>query len=300
MIAIWGANGFIGRHLTQVLVAAGENIELFARDFDGFPFALSSHATCVPADFLSPQDTMERIRKCRTLVLMVNASQVRHSGPGPGQDISSSLKPYKVFFDELAEGPVPGHIIYLSSGGAVYGPVEVVRPIPETHPVRPVSPYGQVKLAVEELIQARAADIGFKYSILRVANPVGVWCKKAALVPVAIKAAKTGTPVTVFGDGSMIRDYFDVRELAHAIKLVAEKPGANEIYNVGSGKGRSINEVIEIVSRVTGREITVRHEAPNGLDVPYNVLDCGKIEKTVSWRAQEDLENIVKTMWDAE
>ncbi len=292
MIGIWGANGFIGRHLAYALASSGQDFALFARDFSGFPFSLPDGTALVTGDFTKPEQTIEKIRKCTVLILAVSAARTR------GPIMASDLAAYEAFFDTLASGAAPAHIIYLSSGGAVYGPI-ADKPATETHPTHPLSFYGRDKLTIEQLIEARASNVPWRYSILRIANPVGLWSKNLFLPALALKAAHTGRPLTIFGDGCAIRDYFDVEELAQAIMLCAAKPGANEIYNIGSGAGRSIHEVIAIAEWITGKNIPINYQEANPLDLSYNVLDCKKIEKALGWRVRKKLDDSMQAMWDA-
>lgn len=291
MIAIWGANGFIGRHLVNSLAAAGGEMRLFARDFEGFPFPLPRNAKSYSRNFADPFSYVADIRGCRAVVLLVSD----RIGP---VHVTDNLKNYTEFFRVLKQAEaLPKHVVYASSGGAIYGKTEPL-PITEEHPLRPITPYGREKQQIESLIAAESAS----YSILRVANPVGVWCKRKALVGAALEAVRTGQPMTVFGNGNTVRDYFDVRELAGAIDLCLETMMAkNTVFNVGSGKGRTINEVIEIVSSVTGNDVPVKHEvARDDVDVPYNVLDCSKVKQALGWQATKELKDIVETMWERE
>lgn len=299
MIAIWGANGFIGRHVTKALLSAEEGLRLFARDFERFPFPLPETIQTFECDFTQPEDYIEHMKDCRVAVLLTSASLARTHADDPDQEKIGNIVPYEKFLERAEALPSLEHIIYASSGGAVYGVTEN-RPVSEDHIVNPISPYGKGKLVIENMIQEKASSLGLDYTILRIANPVGIWRQKNGFVEAALGAAKTGTVLEVYGDGSTVRDYFDVRELALAVDMVIEKPQArNQVFNVGSGKGYSVNDVVSIVEHATGKAIKIHYGDASGVDVPYNVLDCSKIENMIGWKAERDLKAIVKYMLEA-
>lgn len=299
MIAIWGANGFIGRHITFRLAKLKEDTRLFARDFDNFPFDLPESAQTFARDFARAEGYINDMADCRVAVLLVSASHPRAALDDPALEQERQVAPYRDFFAALkGRKSALDHIVYLSSGGAVYGVTENA-PVAEDHSLSPVNPYGRAKQEIERLITEHAKNARWTYTILRPANPVGVWSGGRGLVAAALQAANDEKPLTVWGDGGTVRDYFDVRELAQAVKLVMEVPETrNKIYNIGSGKGYTVNEVIDIVKQVTGRDIPVQYGPAHGGDVPYNVLDCGRIKKDAGWTSERGLEVIVREMWE--
>ena len=298
MIAVWGANSFIGRHVTHRLCATNQPVKLFARNFDEFPFDLPDTTQKFIRDFNAPDTYINDLADCQALVLLVSASQARTFANDPAQEVEQNVKPYQHLFEALQSRQTAiEHIIYASSGGTVYG-ITAPYPIPETHPTNPISPYGQGKLAIENLLIDHAAKTKCTYTILRIANPVGRFGKRKGLIDYVLAAANSGKPLTVNGDGKIVRDYFDVAELAEAFDLCLHHPAArNEIFNVGSGIGHSINDVITIAEKVTNKKITVRHNPPIAADAPYNVLDCTRTHKEIAWKHKNDLMYVVRTLW---
>jgi len=261
MIAIWGANGFIGRHLTRLLVSTGSDIKLFSRDFEGFPFSLPDSIQKFEYDFSMPDNYIEHMSNCHAVVLLVSASLARTFVENPEQEITKNIVPYRDFFNSLEKQKNElEHIVFLSSGGTVYGVTDNY-PVSEDHPATPISPYGKAKLAIENHMIEYARNAKWDYSILRAANPVGVWHKKTNLVNAALNAVQTDDPLTIWNGGKAVRDYFDVKELVQAIKLVIEKPETrSKIFNVGSGKGYTVNEVIDIVGEAMGKPVPAVHK----------------------------------------
>ena len=300
MIAVIGANGFIGRHFVNYGIKSGMDVpvRLFARDFSGFPFDLPSGMVCKEADFLDPATYIDHIKDCRVLLLLVSVSGVRTFSDDVEKEYHLNVHPYQKLLEGIAKRKTDiEHIVFLSSGGAIYGAVNNPVPIDEDHPADPVSAYGNGKLQIENHIINFARDIPFDYTILRAANPVGLWNKKANLVSAALESLRTGKPLNVLGDGSVVRDYFDVRELAQAIWMSIQNPAArNKIYNLGSGKARTINDVLRVVSEVTGQKLAINRQEGCAADVPYNVLNCAKIQSDLGWKAQHSLHQIVEEM----
>ncbi len=300
MIALWGANGFIGRHLTHKLIDCGEDTQLFARNYDDFPFALPDTLKSYSRDFSKPYTYINDISVCDTIILLVTASYARTFSHNPEQEIEYNIKPYYAFFDALKKCTDENkHIIFLSSGGAIYGETEHI-PISETHDTKPINAYGQGKLRIEKSLIDAAQDAGWDYTILRVANPVGKWGKKPNLIGAALNAIQNDDVFNVYGDGSAIRDYFCVEELANAIYLSAKNSDArNKIYNVGSGKGHSANEVFEIIERISHKSLKIKNIDAIDTDVAYNVLNCTKIEHDLEWKAKMNLEDTIRKMWES-
>lgn len=302
MLAIWGANGFIGRHLVRALSESGpeQALKLFARDFQGFPFALPENAECHERDFTDPQSYIDRIVDCQTLVLLTSSSGSRSNKDRPEREIEQNVHPYDNLFTALSTRKNEiEHIIYLSSGGTVYGNAGNT-PISEETPLNPISPYGKAKCTIEQRLMDFSQQSGIAYTILRVANPVGIWTKKPNLVSAALNSAITGQPLDVYGDGSNIRDYFDVTELAQCIAMTVKNQQAhNQIFNVGSGQGHAVNHVVRLVEEISGKQVKTNTLPPNKTDVRYNVLDCNRIEKAMGWKAVNTLDKIIKSMLES-
>lgn len=296
MIGIWGANGFIGRHLASTLHHAGKQTRLFSRNWDGFPLPTSQNLELITANFENAVPADQKIASCNTVVLLVSASIVGTYANDPEAERARNVEPYKRFLDELSSTQTAcRHLIFLSSGGTVYGRTPP-HPVPETAIPQPISTYGQGKLEIEELISDSSRKTGCKATILRVSNPVGPWAKRSSLVHATMRAALDSTPLTVRGDGSIVRDYISVRDVAGCIAHMIETPPPSDLYNVGSGTGHSVNQVIDMVKYVTGKPITVNYEAGVPYDVPYNVLDCRKILNETGWQATISLEQSLRDL----
>ncbi|MGZ3592102.1 MAG: UDP-glucose 4-epimerase GalE [Thermodesulfobacteriota bacterium] len=206
--------------------------------------------------------------------------------------------------------------IVFSSSAAVYGEPEEI-PISEGHPCAPTNPYGETKWIFEKVLRAFHEAGRLNYISLRYFNAAGAdpegelgedHSRETHLVPLVIKAAMDGTSVPVFGtdyntpDGTCIRDYIHVTDLAHAHILALRKLVQGKIsgiYNLGSGNGYSVREVIETVKKVTGRKVAAIDSPRRPGDPARLVASSQKIKEELGWIPKyPDLETIVKTAYD--
>ncbi|MGA2598361.1 MAG: UDP-glucose 4-epimerase GalE [Bryobacteraceae bacterium] len=208
--------------------------------------------------------------------------------------------------------------LVFSSTAAVYGMPDVI-PIPEESPFAPVNPYGESKVMVEKILgwldQFREVrSIALRYFNACGADPNSGLGEEhepeTHLIPLLFKAVESGNPVTIFGDdydtpdGTCVRDYIHVSDLADAHVLALEKllaGGSSDAFNVGSGTGQSVLEVVRATEEVTGkkvpREIGPRREG----DPPELVANSDKLRRVLGWQPRYlDLKDTVKTAWDFE
>lgn len=195
-----------------------------------------------------------------------------------------------------------GRLIFLSSGGAVYGDAETL-PIPEEHPTRPKGFYGLQKLYLEHAF-AETADKGeHEFVALRVSNPYGSRKMKAGqgVVPILLNALREDTPFRIFGEGTAQRDYIHLRDLCRAVEAVMAAPLDRQslTLNIGSGRGVSLDALIAMAEAATGKTL-VREHVPSNLDVQSNVLDCRLAERLLGWRAETPFEDGLRELVEAQ
>jgi len=183
-------------------------------------------------------------------------------------------------------------LVYSSSGGTVYG--NTVGPMAELSPTKPISPYGICKLAVEHYLQFFHSTSGLESVALRLANPYGKGQplgRRQGVIPVFIENALSGRSAVVLGNGSMVRDYLYVTDVASAFAVMIEAPEIqHDTYNVGSGVGHSVSEIIECVAKCIGHPIeTIHREAPKSF-VQCSVLDTSRMRSEFNWRPEISLE----------
>lgn len=182
-------------------------------------------------------------------------------------------------------------ILFMSSGGTVYG-IPRVLPITEEHPTNPVCSYGISKLAIEKYIHLYSRNHGLPYVILRASNPYGPGQNLSSgqgVIASFLNKVANRQPLQVWGDGSVVRDYFHVRDLAD-LTCRATSSQATGVFNAGSGSGTSINQLIAMMRGVAGFSPGVIFSPARTFDVPAIVLDSGKAQKAFEWLPKTSLE----------
>ena len=208
--------------------------------------------------------------------------------------------------------------LVFSSTAAVYGTPQVV-PIREDAPFAPLSPYGESKVMVEKILGWLDRYRGLRSIALRYFNACGSDPEselgeehdpETHLIPLLLRAVETGNPITIFGDdyetpdGTCIRDYIHVSDLAEAHVVALEKllaGGGSDAFNVGTGEGHSVMEVVRAVETVTGRTVPFEIGARRAGDPPVLVANSDKLKQTLGWKPRfPELADIVTTAWQFE
>lgn len=183
------------------------------------------------------------------------------------------------------------HFVFFSSGGTVYGNALNGRPHSETDFCAPVGRHGQAKLAAEQLIEKEGRRHGLTWTILRISNPYGFRLPTArpqGIIPVALRSAREGTPLTIWGDGTARKDYLYYSDFIRALeKIILLRPIG--IYNVSCGQSHSIRELLAIVEQVTSGRIAVQHVPAHSWDVHDSLLDNTKLCTAIDWRPRISL-----------
>ena len=179
-----------------------------------------------------------------------------------------------------------GKIVFFSSGGTIYGNTE--RPISEADPVKPASLYARSKYLSEEIIRS----CGMDYLILRLSNPYGGYQipgKKQGVIPILIRKALTGEVFEMWASAHSVRDYFYITDLAAAIEGLLEREICNEIINVGSGAGTSLQDIISMIEAQTGKSVKIELRKSEVPVVESIVLDVSKLKRLTGWQPEVTL-----------
>ena len=190
-------------------------------------------------------------------------------------------------------------LVYLSSGGTIYGP-DVSTPIDEDHPTNPICSYGIGKLAVEKYLNLFQHLHGLDYVALRAANPYGPGQNPAGgqgLIANFLHKILTQQTIEIWGDGSIVRDYFYISDLVDLIKVSLESE-VSGIFNAGSGAGASINQVLTLLEETLGASTNIAFQPHRHFDVPKIILDCSAAGRVFDWRAKTSLQDGVSRFAD--
>ena len=182
------------------------------------------------------------------------------------------------------------HFIFLSSGGAIYGDQDV-SPIPESAHEMPISAYGVMKLSIEHYLRVLNRLRGLRVTSARVGNPFGPWHDGhgQGAINVFLYKALHGESIEIWGDGSQVRDYIPVEDVTTALwAMVDHVPEHFEVYNIGTGVGRTLKQVMEDIGAALEKEINARFSAGRLVDVHSNVLDVRKAKEMLGWEPKMD------------
>jgi len=290
-ILIIGGCGFIGSHLSEALHSSGDELIVFDRNADRqstpHPRAIYLQGEFGNRGELSSLFETHAI----THVVHLAASTLPStSNRDPAFDLLTNVGDTIALLDLCVQHGVR-KILFLSSGGTVYG-IPRHLPIDESHPTDPICSYGITKLAVEKYLHLYKHLHGLDYIALRAANPYGpgqLPIAQQGVISVFAYQMLRGHEIVMWGDGSVVRDYFHVQDLA-ALCVLALRAPVSGVFNAGSGTGRSLRDVIAALERVLGCKARVRIEDGRASDVPRIVLNSTAAQRTFGWKQEIDFE----------
>ena len=314
-ILVTGGAGYIGSHTAKLLAASGHTPIVFDDLTQGHDWAVKWGP--LERGSLGDQGRLREVftsQKVEAVVHFAASALVGESMSQPTKYFRNNTVATLNLLDAMRDAGVA--TIVFSSTCATYGdPVRV--PIDETHPQAPVNPYGESKLMVEKILRWYGSAYGLKWIALRYFNAAGAdpdgeigedHDPETHLLPLVIGAALgTRPPVKVFGtdyptpDGSAIRDYVHVMDLADAHLRALERLGngtASQAINLGTGQGHSVRSVIETVNRVGGKKVPFEQASRRAGDPPELVAAPGRAREVLGWSCRyAALDVIVEHAW---
>lgn len=284
---VLGGRGFIGAHLVDALLARGYFVRCFDRPHVtplGEAHLSNQRFELFEGDLLSEADVIEAVQGCDVCFHLVSTTLPKSSNADPVFDVESNvLGTLRLLSHAIQSGLKK--VIFVSSGGTVYG-VPTQLPIPETHPTDPLCSYGIVKLTIEKYLWLFHQLHGLDYRVLRISNPYGPRQRTHAsqgAVAVFLGKVVRGEPVEIWGDGSVVRDYVYIADVVDALLLALETNSDKQVFNIGAGRGLSLNEMLDAIEKVTGR-VAERHYSPGrAFDVPESVLCIAQARQHLGW-----------------
>lgn len=314
-ILITGGAGYVGSHTAIELLDAQEDVVIVDNLQTGHKGAILG-GKFYEGD-LRDESLMERVFKENSIEAVIHfaaVSQVGESVENPLKYYNNNLVSTLKLLEKMKEYEVQK--IVFSSSAATYGEPENI-PILETDSTVPTSPYGETKLAMEKVMKWADRAYGIKYISLRYFNAAGAHISgkigedhkpETHLIPIILQVALGKRELLkVFGDdyntpdGTCIRDYIHVTDLAQAHILALKKlrdGGESSIYNLGNGKGFSVKEVLDIAKEVVGKDIKAEMALRRAGDPAVLVASSERIKKELNWQPKyNDLATIIGTAW---
>jgi UDP-glucose 4-epimerase len=285
-ILLLGGSGFVGQNLARHLLMDGYAITVIDQDVGSIRRNSDlAEATC-------HQFPMGDVAQILTVIEAQNVDCVIN--------LASSLLPssnFSMFIEDMEHVVLPSfalltelaarqiRYVFFSSGGTVYGHGGPGL-IAESATCEPINFYGQSKKTMEEFIAFVGRNCGLDYLIIRPSNPYGRYqnpLRKQGFIAVALHQIMHDMPVEIWGDGSVVRDYIQVDDLTHAMSMLLRSDASNQIFNVASGCGYALSEVLAILSEVTGRSVNACYRPGRKVDVQSIVLDVAKLQRYVPY-----------------
>nr|CAJ71376.1 similar to UDPglucose 4-epimerase [Candidatus Kuenenia stuttgartiensis] len=294
---VLGGNGFIGSHLVDRLLVEGHYVRVFDRYEERYrrPLDLVDYRN---GDFGNRGLLVDALQEMDTVFHLISTTLPKTSNDDPAFDVSSNVVE-SIFLLEQCVAAGIKKIVFISSGGAIYGNPKTL-PIAEDSPTEPLCSYGITKLANEKYLGLFSYLYGLDYVVLRPSNPYGErqypFGIQGAISVFLGKVAK-GEAIGIWGDGRVIRDYIYINDLIDGIYRASAFKTESRVFNLGSGKGCSLNEIIKIIRQVTGRDVKVIYKEKRSFDVPAIYLDITRATSELSWEPRTSLEAGFEKTW---
>ena len=301
-ILITGGAGFIGSNVADAYLAAGHDVAVIDDLSSGSAGNVDPRTRWYRVDVRDAElDAV--FSEERPEVVCHHAAQVsvRRSVEAPQADAEVNvLGSLNVF--EAARRHGTRRIVFASTGGAIYGE-QTGPPADETHPCRPRSPYAVAKLAVEHYLDYFRATFGLEAVVLRYANVYGPRQDphgEAGVVAIFLQRILAGLAPTIFGDGEQVRDFVYVEDVVAAnlaALRVATPPDETAVFNIGTGRATSVNELWRVIQAVARPAVGAYHEPARSGDVQRSVLDPARAARQLGWRPAVNVEEGLARTW---
>ena len=295
-IIVTGGAGFIGSNVVDAYIEAGHEVAIIDNLSTGKKENLNPKAQFFNLDIRDKQ-VAQIISEFKPDVINHIAAQidVRKSVSEPIYTAEvNELGTLNIL--EVAAKTGIGKIIFSSTGGAIYGEVNKKSGADEHHPQEPISPYAITKRSVEMYLHSYSINYGLHYTVLRYGNvygprqdPLG----EAGVIAIFCGKMMADESPTIYGDGNQLRDYVYVKDVAED-NLLALNLGDNQIYNIGMGKGVSVNELFVHLKDLLKFEKEAIYAAPRTGELTRSVLNCKKVKKDFSWNPKTNIKKGLK------
>lgn len=291
-----GGTGFIGKHLIDQLIIRGDIVTVYDRKEP--KSEKTTECRFIRGGLDDQQKLLMATKGIEIVYHLAWDTFPGTSIQAPIEDVISNVIGSINLLDACVKNDVH-RIVFSSSGGTVYGqPMRL--PFDENHFTDPISSYGITKLTVEKYIKLYAYLYNLKYVILRIANVYGegqLPYRGQGVIPTFLARIYENKPIIIFGDGSIIRDYVYVTDVARAFFMAANDLSPNCIYNIGSSQEVSLIKLVDKIKTITGKNISIKYEPARLFDVPKVILDCNLIKSKIEWDVKIDLDEGIKRTW---
>lgn len=299
-IGITGANGFLGLYLSDFLTNAGYGVLAMDLSANHMPYHVEKGRQIHVGNLQSRKDCDALVDKTDLIIHLAHSSTPLSTCNNAAQDLIENLTPSLNLIESIKQSGKDVRLLYASSGGTVYGRKTGHIPFSETDACSPACAYGIQKYTIEKYISCYSHMGYLRSTILRISNPYGVLLpcsRKQGLIGVVLNRIKNGETVQIYGDPENVRDYIHLDDFCRAVLSCIETQ-CNGVYNIGSGHGISVNEVLGIIESCLGTELKreyVSNEQTRNL-CDWAVLDISKAERELGWKPQIEFKHGLEAM----
>ncbi len=294
---ILGGNGFIGSHLADKLLAEGHIVRVFdkyneqyRRPQNGIDYRFG--------DFGNRGLLASALDGIDMVFHLINTTVPKTSNDDPAFDIQSNVIETIFLLEQCIQRKIK-KLVFVSSGGTVYGNPDAL-PVKETSPTEPECSYGIIKLTIEKYLSLFHRLYELDYTILRPSNAYGSRQNPNGIqgaISVFLGKVSNNEPVEIWGNGEVVRDYIYIEDLVDGIYKAAITPAEQKIFNLGSGIGYSLNQIVDAIRVVTEKDVRVIHKDKRVFDVPEIFLDISRAKEILHWTPDTSLEVGIKNTW---
>jgi UDP-glucose 4-epimerase len=295
-ILLLGGGGFIGSALARRLCKKKFNVHVLSKHFSD-P-GIEPNMLFYPGT-LDDKEILERVLpECKTVIHLASSTTPGSSSRQPALEADKNITSTLRFLDIL-QGYKNVHIIFVSSGGTLYGNPEST-PVNETHPINPLSFHGAGKVALETFMRTFSTLPEQSVTIVRPSNVYGPGQPLRSgfgVVRTMLEHVRRGTVMEIWGDGTSVRDFLYIDDMLSALICLIDSPHDNNTYNVGSGTGYSLNQLKEVIESVCGKKLSAVYRPSRKSDVKTIILNSSRLRKKTKWHPMVSLEEGVELTW---
>ncbi|HPL19195.1 MAG TPA: NAD-dependent epimerase/dehydratase family protein [Spirochaetota bacterium] len=300
---VLGGSGFIGQHLSRALINRGCFVRCLALEKPGAVNILGdieNKIEWVTAEFNDVDKIKNSLVDIDIVFHLISTTIPSTSNKNLKADLTDNILPTLYLLEEITRSKVK-KIIFISSGGTVYGIPEVI-PIPENHKEHPVCGYGIHKLMIEKYLYLYNYLYNLDYNIVRLSNPYGtaqIADRPQGVIGNFLFHVLNNMPIEILGDGKVVRDYIYIEDAIEALISVVLYSGNEKIFNIGSGEGHSLLDIVQTIEQISGSPVDKVFKPGRKEDLAINILDIKKAKSELNWSPRTDLVTGIKIILES-
>lgn len=297
---ILGGTGFLGVNLTNLLINLGNEVTVFSSgaNKDFLDYGLKAKFVC--GDF-KDRNLIDSLSRNGFDYIFHLISTTKPSNLDPYSEFTDNVLPTIIFLESVKKSSELKKIIFISSGGTVYGIPEKL-PITEEHDCNPISLYGIQKLTIENLFFYYHHQYGLNYQSIRLSNPYGPGqpaYSNQGVIANFLRKAILDEPIEIWGTGNVIRDFIYISDVLEACKACMNYSGDQTVFNIGSSQGASLIQIIGYIENILNKKVEIVFKEGRKQDVPANVLDISLARRELKWRPEIELPQGIRLMFNS-